>query len=268
MKQAAHKILHMWRVFVAIFRMSIMMHLTTQLGGVMKFASVFVDMLIYVVFAKIIFSYIPAVGGFSNDQLYMIVGTSMLIEWISWFTFRAGTAQTPDKIQSGKIESVFIRPLPAPFLAFFTRMDIEDVTRAVTGLMLIVPHAAAIASPTALHVALYAIALLGSSAIYYALLASISPLAFFFGKLDGLWAVVNDINNMGRYPFTIFTRKVRWIFFTILPTAFLGSVPTLILTTNDHWQWLALTFAVAGIGIWISVLIWNWAASHYSGASG
>lgn len=258
----------MWRVFLVIFRLSIMTNMTSPLVAVLKFGSVFLDMIIYVAFAGIIYSYAPHIGGFSRDQLFIITGTSMFIEWLSWFSFRAGSTHVPEHIRSGKIESALVKPMPSQFLALFTRMDIEDSTRLVTGLILVIPHAAAIAAPTALHIFLYIIALFGSLAIYFSLLSSISSLAFFFGKLDGMWAVISNLNDVARYPHTIFSRKIQWIFFSILPIAFLGSVPTLILTSNNHWFWLSLTLGWAVVSVWLSTHMWRWASSHYSGASG
>ncbi|MCX6780909.1 MAG: ABC-2 family transporter protein [Candidatus Magasanikbacteria bacterium] len=268
MKQAVIKIRHMWRVYLMVFKLSIMSRFTYPMSTLFSIGSVFIDMFIYVVFANVIFSYVPHVAGFSHDQLFLIVGTSMLLEWLSWFTFRSGTSTAPDWIRNGKIEASFVKPLPSHFLALFTRMDIEDLTRAVTALLLIIPHRAAIATPVLLHVGYYIVSILCSLIIYFALLSSVSSLAFFLGKLDGLWAIVSDLNDMARYPYTIFSKKIQWIFFSIIPTAFLGSIPTLILTTQNPLNWLAFSFVIAAVSLYLSNRMWRWAESHYSGASG
>lgn len=258
----------MWRVYLVVFKLSFMSRITYPMAAILGFGSVFVDMIIYIIFANVIFSFVPEVAGFTRDQLFIIVGTSMLIEWMSWFTFRAGTHQMPSKVVEGRIESAFVKPLPSLFLATFTRMDIEDITRAFTALMLIIPHTAAIGTPTVLHIFLYIIALLCGLAVYFALMTSISSMSFFVGKMDGLWAIVSEINDVARYPHTIFSRKVQWVFFTLLPTAFIGSVPTLVLTTDDWMKWLGVAILGATISLMFSIRMWKWTSSNYSGASG
>ncbi len=245
-----------------------MTRFTYPVSATLNFFSVFIDMAIYIVFAQVIFSYVPHVAGFSRDQLFLVVGSSMLIEWMSWFTFRPGTGQLPDIIRSGKIEVAFLRPLPSQFSATFTRMDIEDVTRVATALIVIIPHISAIPSPIILHVGAYIVALLAGLIILFAFLSSLGSLGFFFGRMDGMWAILNEINSVSRYPHTIFSRKVQWIFFTMLPTAFIGSIPTLVLTSTHWLWWLLLMLGAATVFFYVSTLFWNWAASHYSGASG
>lgn len=258
----------MWRVYLVIFRLSFMARITYPGAALLNFVSVFFDMLMYILFANIIFSFIPAVGGFSQDQLFIVVGTSMLIEWLSWFTFRAGVGELPDNILKGRIESALVKPMPSQFLAMFTRMDIEDATRAVTALILIVPHAAAIQPPMLLHIFLYIVALLCGLVVYFGLLTSIASIAFHLGKMDGLWALFSEINTVSRYPHTIFSRKVQWIFFTVFPTVFIGSIPTLVLTTPEWWKWLGIAAVGAIAFLLMSRVIWKWSSAHYSGASG
>lgn len=268
MKQAVSNIRHLFRVYLAVFKLSVMSRFANPGSAMLGFVNVFSDMFIYIIFAGVIFSYVPSIVGFSRDQLFIIVGTTMLVEWLSWFTFRSGTSNAPYRIRNGYIESAFVRPMPSQFLALFTRMDIEDSTRALTGLILIIPHAAAIAAPGALHILLYIIALLAGLIVYFGLLSSIAALGFLFGKIDGLYALVAEINDAAKYPHTIFGKKIRWIFFSLLPTAFIGSVPAIILTTSDPWGWLGVSVGSALLFLYTSALIWRWAEKHYSGASG
>lgn len=268
MKQAVSNLRHIARVYFLLLRLSIMSRITYPGNAILAFINVMGDMLIYFAFANIIFSFVPSVGGFSNDQLYIVIGTSMILETISWLTFRAGTSHLPDNVINGKIESSFTKPLPSQFLATFTRMDIEDLSRAVIGLMLIVPHAGALANPVPLHIALYCVSLVLSSIINFSMMSNVGSLSFILGKMDGMWGLLNYINDTTRYPHTIFSKKIQWIFFTIIPTAFLGSVPTLVLTSNNHWMWLGISAGVALISFWVSTIVWNRLSRRYSGASG
>lgn len=269
MKLAVFKNLKQWcRIYFVVVRLSFMARFTYPGSVVMSFLNVTMHMILYVVFAQVIFAYVPHIDGFTRDQLYFVIGTALFIDAISWLTFRPGAGYLPELIRRGRVELAFVRPAPTMFTALFTRSDPEDVMRIAAGLILIVPHLAAVADPAALHLVLYLIALVCSLIINFSLLSSLAALGFFVGKIDGFYALMTNINEVAHYPHTIFPKSIRWIFFTLLPTAFLGSVPTLILTSGAHWQWLAVSVGWAAISLWCAIRFWNWAASHYSGASG
>lgn len=269
MKLAAFNTLkHLWRIYATVARLSFMARFTYPGSVVMSFLNVSLHMVLYVVFAQVIFAFIPTIDGFSHDQLYFVIGTALFVDALSWLTFRPGAGHLPDQIRNGRVEFAFVRPAPSLFVAIFARSDPEDVMRIAAGLILIVPHLAAVADPAWLHVALYLIAIVCSLVINFSLLSTLAALGFFVGKIDGFYILMTNINEVAHYPYTIFPKSVRWVFFTLLPTAFLGSVPTLILTSDAHWQWLVVSVGWAAVSLWCAVHFWNWAASHYSGASG
>lgn len=269
MKLAAFKtVRHWWRIYFVVARLSFMARFTYPGSVVMSFLNVTMHMVLYVVFARVIFAFVPAVQGFTRSQLFFVVGSALFIDALSWLTFRPGVGHLPDKIRNGKVELAFVHPAPAMFLAIFNRSDPEDVMRIAAGLILIMPHLSAIADPAALHLVLYIVALACSLIISFSLLSTLAGLGFFIGKIDGFYSLMTNINEVAHYPHTMFPKSVRWIFFTLLPTAFLGSVPTLILTSDAHWQWLGVSIVASAISLLCSVRFWNFAASHYSGASG
>lgn len=269
MKLAVFKTLgHWWRIYCVVARLSIMSRFTYPGSVVMSFLNVTMHMVLYVVFAQVIFALVPTIVGFSRDQLFFVIGTALFIDALSWLTFRPGAGHLPDRIRNGKVELAFVRPAHSMFVAIFNRSDPEDIVRIAAGLILVIPHLAAIMDPAGLHIVLYLIALVCSLIINFSLLSTIAALGFFVGKIDGFYSLMTNINEVAHYPYTIFPKSVRWIFFTLFPTAFLGSVPTLILTSGAHWQWLVVSVGWAAVSLWCAVRFWNWAAAHYSGASG
>lgn len=267
MKQLAHKIKHYWRVYLATLRISIAMRLTYRIVIVLLFANVAADMLVYLIFATAVFAFVPEVAGFSRDTLFLLVGTSMFFEAIGWFTYRAGGSAS-DIIVRGNMEQNMTKPMSLRYLAMFRRMDIEDSVRFVTGLILFVPHMSAIAEPLWLRFPLYIATLIGGLVAHYSLLSSIGATAFVFGKIEGLYAVIEQTTELSRYPHTIFKRPLRYVFMTLLPTALFASIPTLVLVSDTPWQWLGIEWALALVLYFVSGRFWNWCVSKYGGASG
>ena len=74
----------------------------------------------------------------------------------------------------------------------------------------------------------------------------VGSLAFWVGNADNLASqAVNALITFGIYPIEIFPSAVQWLLYTLIPAAFVGSMPAALLTEFD-WGRLAVLLAVAG----------------------
>ncbi len=268
MKQAVSKALHMFRVYCVIAKMSIISRMNNRMSVVLSSSAVFIEMLVYVVFANAIFNNIPAVQGLSSDQLFIIFGSGMIIDALGWLTFRAGGGSVGEAVRSGKLDADLVKPLPSAFLVMFRRIDIEDVARIVAGLMLIIPHASAIAEPFALHFVLYIISLFFGLIAYFAFILLISTTSFYLGKNESMYFLLEQGMEISRYPHTVFAKPIRVLVLSFIPLALFASVPTYILTTQNPWGWLGFIIVWPCILLWLVIHFWNYSLKRYDSASG
>ena len=86
--------------------------------------------------------------------------------------------------------------------------------------------------------------------IFVAFSVLVSSLAFWLGNADTLAGqAINALTSFGLYPVEIFPGAVQWILYTLIPAAFVGSVPASLLS-DFQWGRLALLGAVtAGLAL-------------------
>ncbi len=74
----------------------------------------------------------------------------------------------------------------------------------------------------------------------------VGSLAFWVGNADNLAAqAVNAIITFGLYPIEIFPGAIRLLLYTLIPAAFIGSMPAGLLS-EFHWGRLGVLLAVTG----------------------
>jgi ABC-2 type transport system permease protein len=80
--------------------------------------------------------------------------------------------------------------------------------------------------------------------IFVAFSVLVNSLAFWLGNADTLAGqAVNALTSFGLYPVEIFPGAVQWILYTLIPAAFVGSMPASLLS-DFRWDRLALLAAV------------------------
>jgi ABC-2 type transport system permease protein len=81
--------------------------------------------------------------------------------------------------------------------------------------------------------------------IFVAFSVLVSSLAFWIGNADSLAGqAINALVTFSIYPIEIFPGVVQWILYTLIPAAFVGSMPALLLS-DFSWGRLSLVVAVA-----------------------
>jgi ABC-2 type transport system permease protein len=91
----------------------------------------------------------------------------------------------------------------------------------------------------------------------------VGSLAFWVGNADNLAAqAVNALSTFGIYPIEIFPSAVQWLLYTLIPAAFVGSMPAALLTEFD-WGRLGVLLAVAGGSTLAARLVFQWGLRRY-----
>jgi ABC-2 type transport system permease protein len=91
----------------------------------------------------------------------------------------------------------------------------------------------------------------------------VGSLAFWVGNADNLATqAVNALITFGIYPIEIFPGAVQWLLYTLIPAAFVGSMPAALLTEFD-WGRLGVLLAVAGGSTLAARLVFHWGLRRY-----
>jgi ABC-2 type transport system permease protein len=85
--------------------------------------------------------------------------------------------------------------------------------------------------------------------IFIAFAVLVGSLAFWTGNADTLATqAITALINFSLYPVEIFPGAIQWLLYTLIPAAFIGSLPAGLLSDFDWGRLVGLVAFVAGIG--------------------
>jgi len=99
--------------------------------------------------------------------------------------------------------------------------------------------------------------------VFVAFSVLVGSLAFWVGNADNLAAqAINALITFGIYPIEIFPGTVQWLLYTLIPAAFIGSMPAALLTEFDAGR-LALLVAITAGLLLLARTVFQWGLRRY-----
>jgi ABC-2 type transport system permease protein len=193
----------------------------------------------------VLFSQFPTLQGWNLSGVMTLYGVIAFGFGVA-HVFCGNAFRLAQVIASGELDYYLALPADPLIHAIVSRMSLSAWGDILFGLIVFV-----IAAP-ARWTSLPFFVLLGllAAVILLAFAILVGSLAFWIGSADNLaLQLVNAMITFGTYPAEIFPGLVRLLLYTLIPAAFVGSVPAQLL---EHFEWgrMALFLAVtAGIAL-------------------
>jgi ABC-2 type transport system permease protein len=113
------------------------------------------------------------------------------------------------------------------------------------------------------HLLLFLLLGLLSGLIIVAFAVLVGSLAFWVGNADNLAGqAINSLITFGIYPIEIFPSAVQWLLYTLIPAAFIGSMPARLLGDFRWDQLVILALAAGGLTL-LARIVFQWGLRRY-----
>ena len=174
----------------------------------------------------------------------------------------ANTRNIAALAMNGGLDSVLtlpVHPLPNLLVRRVEPTNFGDVIFGV-GLFAFAGH------PTPIRVLTFVLCVIGSTIVLASFLILVSSLSFYAGRTDGAELGFNAILLVSAYPIDIFSGAIKTAFFTLVPAAFIASVPAGLI---DHFNPTVATqfFIAARLFAALASLTFRSALRHSTSAS-
>jgi len=236
--------------------------------------SLFVDAIYYITWtfflSEIIYNYIPAIGTFDKEALYVFLITVFLVDTLFMMLFD-GAAYLREHIRTGSLDFILLRPVNSQFLISFRYIRSYTLISLLTlfSCLYYILFTFHLESLNILNVSLFLISLLIGVLIWYCFEFIIACLTFFFRDFKtGGW-LNHEIMKFSMRPDTIYTGIIRKILFTILPMALVASVPSRLLLygfTNQNQKYFIAQVIVVSILLILTRVFWKVGLKRYESA--
>lgn len=258
---------HYWRVFAQNIKISISDALIYRADIVSSMLLGVVWALISLVLVEVIYLHTESFAGWSKSEVILLLLTFQLSTEIV-ASLGGSLYRFSEHVRTGQFDFYLVRPIDPQFIATFGRPDVKNILHVLANIL---PYVyLLIKNPPAIqlaHVPLY---------IYFVVLANILWISmkviavtcnFWWQKLDNLPNLLYNIISLGKYPMTMFPRKVQAAFHTFLPIAFIAVVPAQALQGKTTTLHLMLGTLIAIFIATLSRVFWNIAIKSYASAS-
>jgi ABC-2 type transport system permease protein len=217
---------------------------------IMRAVLMAVNNAIFFTFWIVLFSRVPQVRGYRLGDMAVLYGIVAVAHGLSVFV-AGGLQYLARVIHDGELDALIAQPKPTLLYAAGLRSQPNGLGDIVSGLVLIALSG---------RVGLLGIPLVVAAGVAGALVLMASAVllhsaAFWLGRTESASRQFYEATLLfGLYPDTLFTGKIRWMLFTVIPAGFVGYLPASLIRAPDAFTAGAIMAGVAAYGalaVWV-----------------
>jgi ABC-2 type transport system permease protein len=202
--------------------------------------------IVWVVFWVLFFRRVGSVRGWDGDRILLLLAVLTSAGGIA-LGILANARRVGTLAVDGHLDSVLALPVPPLAHLLVRRIEAVNVGDLVFGVLLFLT----LGRPTLARTAVFVGAVAAVAVLLTGFLVLTGSLAFFIGRNEGGELGFQAMILLGAYPVDIFAGAIKVLLYTVVPAAFVSSVPARLIEDFDVVDalWLAGvagTFALAG----------------------
>jgi len=221
-----------------------------------------------VLLRKVVFGGEEFYVGWSVAQAYLVIGIWDLLNYFGWAFFGINLTQLERRVLTGEFDFTLLKPLSSGWFASFYDFSIYSAISSFSGFILIGYYFLLEWNTLSLVNVLLGIAGIIVGLIFwyafYLLLASFT----LSNPRNGFLTLVKEILGLTKYPINIYTNAIQLVFYTVLPIAFLSTVPANLIIGRAGWAFLLIGGGLAILFVRLSYWVWKQNVKKYVSAGG
>lgn len=238
-----------FRLFLAYLKINLNTHLEYRFNVVLDFFANLIEVSVYIFFWRLFFEVTQDVNGWRFEQLVGLVAFNSLIYGLVDVGIGGLIWNINEYIREGRID--FYLTLPKNVLShlLISGVSVNRMGRLLIGLgyyILFIPI-------TFYSLMMLLIGSLLGAIIFLSWLIIFHSLTFWLGQSTLVWESLASLLEFARKPTDIFQGIIRLTLYTILPAAFLGTVPVRMIYEFSLWRLFYFGFFALGslaLAVW------------------
>lgn len=172
------------------------------------------------------------------------------------------------RVRTGEFDFDLLKPVSSQFLMAFRSPWVDAVIFFMLVSALFIRQIVILKDViTPLSMLLFFVSTALCVIIWYFVMTGYATVSFYVTRAQQVVYFLEKTSDYALYPTSIFPSAVQMIFFSIIPVAFMGYIPTMILLNRGElWMWVGMVAVLIASGI-VNRLLWDTALKHYSSAS-
>ncbi|MCG8458100.1 MAG: ABC-2 family transporter protein [Holophagales bacterium] len=223
---------------------------------------------VHLAFFTLVYRHTSLLGGWDLHQVYIFVCGSMFVDALHMTVFANNMWWLPIYINRGDLDYYLVRPVSPLFFLSLREFAANSFLNLILASALVAWALLRFPEPLgAGQVSVYLALLLVGGFLHYLLRMVFIIPVFWLHSNRGLDETVWPLYRLSERPHQIYPRALRWLLVTVLPFAFLASVPAHTLFDGlDGAGLLHILLVTAGLFAGV-VAFWRWGLRSYASAS-
>jgi ABC-2 type transport system permease protein len=208
-----------------------------------------VNDVVWALFWVLFFRRVGTVRGWDVEQILVLQAVLTTAGGIALGLF-ANARKVGKMAMDGELDSVLTLPVPPLAYLLLRRVEPVNLGDVVFGLS----QFAVAATPTPARTAVFAGVVVASATLVTGFLVLTGSSAFFVGRNEGGEMGFHAIALLGAYPVDMFAGVAKVVLYTVVPAAFVSTVPARLVEDFDvgRASWLVATAVVFAFAGWLS----------------
>jgi ABC-2 type transport system permease protein len=217
---------------------------------------------------SLFFGHGQQLGGWRWESALVVLGIYTMLNGFSSTLLRPNLGNLVKQVQSGGLDFVLLKPMDSQIWLSLRTLSPWGLPEIVLGLALVVVGTIRSGARPELPALINGgLMLLAGVTILYSLWFVLAATSIWFVKIWNATEVLRSLLAAGQYPVSAYPPALRVVFSTILPVAFLTTVPAEAILGLASGRSVLAGLILAGISLLGSRALWRLALRHYTSAS-
>ncbi len=216
----------------------------------------------------VIYSNTSSIGGWTQNQTYFFLGVLFASDALFTIFFTRNLWMFNDLVNKGDLDILLTKPISSLFLALTRWMGLTSILNFLMGVGICIkfgPEAGFQGGVAGWSLFLFWLLIGCSSALVLRFLFSVC--VFWTDRSWALSRLYYQFYGFATKPDVIYPRAVRYLILTVLPFAFIGSVPARALMKGIETSELIQVLVVIAIFAGVDWILWRKGLQRYQSAS-
>lgn len=204
----------------------------------------------------ILFQTIPSISGWSSKEIYLIMVYMIIAEGFNSLLFE-GVWLIPDMVFSGKLDMVLTRPEKPLLQVLSYGVGIQGIGNLLFGIPALVYLHISMRLISPVEILCSVCSVICGTMICLSVYLIFNSIAFWFdtGGRTSIPFTISSLGQYARYPISIYPVFMQVILCFVIPYAFMGMVPAMVLTQKIAIGYILsivmIAFGFMGFAVWI-----------------
>ena len=217
---------------------------------------------------EVLYQHTDAIGGWTQDQTRVFLGALFLIDAIYMVLFHENLDHLSWMVKRGELDLLLTKPISAQFMVSCKKVNVTYIGNVVLTSIFLLWAVNQLKTPVGIEqILFFLISIIFSLAVTYAFRLCFAVLALIFQNAEYITFIWYQLYRFGTRPDAMYPTMLRYALLTIIPVAFIVSVPARFIVEGIQWDLFAGGIVITVLLLYLTSRFWNFALKKYSSAS-